>query len=152
MPKTPNPRTAAWPVAALNRRGILAAFCAVFVVYSATVYTAGTETPEPGRLTRHVKNGLALFQENNCIACHQFYGLGGYMGPDLTNVISAPGKGAGYARAFIENGTSRMPNFNFSAAEIDDLVHFMEFVDASGEYPARNPDIRWNGTVAYDGD
>ncbi len=137
---------------ALDGRGVMAAFCAVFAVYSAYVYTAGTKTPEPSALSRNVRNGLALFQENNCIACHQFYGLGGYMGPDLTNVVSAPGKGAEYARAFIENGTARMPDFNFTAAEIDDLIHFMEFVAASGRYPARDPVIRWNGTVAYDGD
>ena len=129
----------------------MAAFCVAFAIYSAYVYGAGTELPKPSAPGGHVKSGLALFQEHNCIACHQFYGLGGYMGPDLTNVISAPGKGAEYARAFIENGTERMPDFEFSAAEIDDLVHFLEFVDASGRYPARDPVIRWNGTVAHDG-
>ena len=72
--------------------------------------------------------------------------------PDLTNVVSAPDKGAEYARAFIENGTDRMPNYNFTTTEIDDLVHFLEFVAASGQYPARDPVIRWNGMVAYDGD
>lgn len=95
---------------------------------------------------------MALFQEKNCIACHQFYGLGGYMGPDLTNVISGPGKGADYAKSFIENGTSKMPNFGLSASEIDDLVRFLEFVDSSGVYPPEKPKIRWNGTVAYVGD
>ena len=130
----------------------MAVFCAAFAVYSAYVYGAGTETPRNSAFTSHVKNGFALFQEKNCVACHQFYGLGGYMGPDLTNVISRPGKGADYARAFIENGTSRMPNFGLSTAEIDDLVRFLEFVDASGVYPPRKPRIRWNGTVAYDGD
>ena len=139
-------------MAALDRRGIMVAFCAAFAVYSVYVYTAGTELPEPSAPSQHVKNGLALFQEHNCIACHQFYGLGGYMGPDLTNVVSAPDKGAEYARAFIENGTDRMPNYNFTKTEIDDLVRFLEFVAASGQYPARDPVIRWNGMVAYDGD
>ncbi len=152
MLKISNPRTGAWPVVALGKRGVMAAFCAVFAVYSANVYTAGTETPEPSMLSRNVKNGMALFQDNNCIACHQFYGLGGYMGPDLTNVVSAPDKGADYARAFIENGTDRMPNYNFTTTEIDDLVHFLDFVAASGRYPPRDPVIRWNGMVAYDGD
>ncbi len=129
----------------------MVAFCAAFAVYSVIVYTSGTEAPGPSASSQHVKNGLALFQKHNCIACHQFYGLGGYMGPDLTNVISAPGKGADYARAFIENGTVRMPDYNFTATETDDLVHFLEFVAASGQYPARNPVVRWNGLVTYDG-
>jgi nitric oxide reductase subunit C len=130
----------------------MAALCAAFAVYSVYVWTAGTELAEASAPNQQARNGQALFQEHNCIACHQFYGLGGYMGPDLTNVISAPGKGAEHARAFIANGTDRMPDFNFSAAEIDDLVQFMKFVDASGTYPAREPVISWNGTVDHDGD
>lgn len=136
----------------MNRRKIMAVFCTAFVVYSAYVYSAGTEMPGNSALTQQVKNGMALFQEKNCIACHQFYGLGGYMGPDLTNVMSGPGRGRDYARAFIENGTAKMPDFRLSESEIDDLLGFLEFVDASGVYPPGNPTIRWNGTVAYDGD
>ncbi len=135
-----------------GKRAIMAAFCAAFAVYSIFVYTTATERPESGASSPRVNNGLALFQKHNCIACHQFYGLGGYMGPDLTNVISAPGKGAEYARAFIENGTDRMPDFELNAAEVDDLVDFLKFVDTSGTYPTRAPVIRWNGTVALDDD
>ena len=35
--------------------------------------------------------GKIVFQKYNCISCHQLYGLGGYLGPDLTNVISEKG-------------------------------------------------------------
>jgi nitric oxide reductase subunit C len=132
------------------RRWIMAGFCAAFAVYSVNVYTVGTEMPGGPALTPAVQHGLALFQQSNCIACHQFYGLGGYMGPDLTNVVSAPDKGPDYARAFIENGTARMPNFGFGEAQVNDLVRFLEFVDASGAYPPKSPEINWNGTVAYD--
>ena len=94
--------------------------------------------------------GQALYQEKNCIACHQLYGLGGHMGPDLTNVISAPDKGAAYARAFIESGTEKMPDFGLDEAQVDTLVQFLEFVDSTGTYPPRQPKINWYGTVAYD--
>ena len=63
--------------------------------------------------------GRQLYQEHNCVACHQFYGLGGYMGPDLTNVIS--NRGAAYARAFMAAGTQAMPNFNLRDEELDAL-------------------------------
>jgi nitric oxide reductase subunit C len=134
------------------KRWILGSLCAAFAVYSLYVYTAGTESA-PGRpLTPSVKAGLDLFQQKNCVACHQFYGLGGYMGPDLTNVVSDPDKGGVYARSFLESGTSRMPDYGFSESEIDDLIQFLEFVDATGQYPPKQPELRWYGTVAYDAD
>jgi nitric oxide reductase subunit C len=86
----------------------------------------------------------------NCIACHQLYGLGGHMGPDLTNVVSAPDKGVDYARAFIENGSSKMPDFGLSQTQIDALVQFLKFVDSTGTYPPKHPEISWYGTVVYD--
>lgn len=136
----------------LGARHIMAVYCAAFAVYSVVVYTSGTETPRMSAFTQQVRNGMALFQKHNCIACHQFYGLGGYMGPDLTNVVSRPDKGADYARTFIENGTDKMPNFGLSPSEIGDLVKFLEYVDASGVYPPRKPRISWYGTVTLDGD
>jgi nitric oxide reductase subunit C len=96
------------------------------------------------------RHGKQLFQDNNCIACHQFYGLGGYMGPDLTNVISK--KGDVYSRAFIMSGTERMPNLGLSMEEADALVAFLGFVDQTGTYPPENYDVRWTGVVAQQDD
>ncbi len=135
---------------ASNKQKILCSFCAAFAVYSAYVWTAGTDIPQSRPLGHQVQAGLALSQEMNCIACHQWYGLGGHMGPDLTNVVSAPDKGVDYARAFIENGTSKMPDYNLSEGQVDALVQFLEFVDSSGTYPPKHPEISWYGTVAYD--
>ena len=45
--------------------------------------------------------GMNMWQNKNCQSCHQLYGLGGYMGPDLTNTASEKGKGADYMRSFI---------------------------------------------------
>lgn len=131
---------------------ILGSLCAAFAVYSLYVYTAGTESAQGRPLTPSVKAGLDLFQEKNCVACHQFYGLGGYLGPDLTNVISDPDKGGAYARSFLESGTERMPDYGFGQSEIDDLIRFLEFVDATGRYPPQQPELRWYGTVAYNAD
>lgn len=137
-------------MAAIHKRTILATLCVAFVLYTAYVYSAGTWLPVDRPLDRGTVNGMALFQEKNCVACHQFYGLGGYMGPDLTNVISAPDKGPDYARAFIESGSDRMPDFGLDEAQVDDLVRFLEFVDASGNYRPEGAEISWNGSVDYD--
>ena len=79
------------------------------VIYSGFVYTLGTENNNSVPLTEEIKQGKMLWQKKNCTACHQLYGLGGYMGPDLTNVISSKGKGEIYAEAFIRSGTNTMP-------------------------------------------
>ena len=131
---------------AINNRAIFTTLCVSFVFYSAYVYTMGTEAPHVSPMSGEARDGQALFQEKNCIACHQFYGLGGYMGPDLTNVIS--NRGAAYARAFIVAGTARMPRFELADDEVDALVAYLEFVDSSGTYPPRDVDVTWYGTVA----
>ena len=96
------------------------------------------------------RHGQQVFQDYNCIACHQFYGLGGYMGPDLTNVIS--NRGEIYARAFIASGTASMPNLGLADDEIDAVVAYLAFVDQTGTYPAKNYEIQWYGTVAQEDD
>lgn len=125
--------------------------CAIGVIYSVVAYTSGTATPLPIVHDADVASGQRLFRENNCVACHQFYGLGGYMGPDLTNVISVEGKGSDYARVFIEFGTQKMPNFQFTQTEVDQLVKFLEFVDAHGKYTPENYNFSWYGAYEEKG-
>ena len=129
---------------------IFGAMCLAFALYSARVYTGGTATTHDAPMTDAARYGQQVYQDYNCVACHQFYGLGGYMGPDLTNVIST--RGEAYSRAFISAGTAAMPNFNLSVEEVDGLIAYLAFVDTTGTYPAKNYDIRWYGTVAQEDD
>jgi len=131
--------------AGINNRAIFMTLCLAFIPYSAFVYTRGTEASHIAPMGDEARYGQALFQEHNCVACHQFYGLGGYMGPDLTNVVS--NKGSPYARAFLTSGTQRMPNFDLNETELDAIVAFLEFVDTTGRYPASEYQINWYGTV-----
>lgn len=95
---------------------------------------------------RLAADGKLLYQQHNCQVCHQIYGLGGYMGPDLTNVYSR-GKGAQYIAAFLENGTSRMPNFHLSRHDVAALTAYLETVDSSGNFPLQNYHITWYGSI-----
>jgi nitric oxide reductase subunit C len=131
------------------KRLFFGTFVLAFAVYSVMVYTA-TPNLQPQRpLTGSAAHGQQLYQEYNCVACHQFFGLGGYMGPDLTNVASE--KGTAYARAYLASGSLRMPDFNLSEAEIESLVDFLVFVDGSGQYPAEHHEIYWNGAYVESG-
>ncbi|MEW6470467.1 MAG: cytochrome c [Bacteroidota bacterium] len=120
----------------------------LFIMHSSLVFTTGTETDRGAALlSEDAVRGKLLFQEYNCIACHQIYGLGGYMGPDLTNVISAPGKGREYARAYLLSGTQRMPRFPLKPEEIGRLLAYLEYVDQTGVSPVRQFKINPYGTV-----
>lgn len=116
-----------------------------FTVYSFQIYTSGTDVNHSAPISDAARRGQHIYQEHNCVACHQFYGLGGYMGPDLTNVIST--RGEAYSRAFITAGTARMPDFGLHTEEVDALIAFLTFVDQTGTYPPTDYEVSWHGLV-----
>ncbi len=104
-----------------------------FAGYSGWVYTSATEDSEKNPvLSEQAVRGKMLFQSKNCIACHQLYGLGGYLGPDLTTVISR--KDPDYSRAIIMAGTLRMPNLKLNRDETDAVIEYLTYVDQTA-YP-----------------
>lgn len=130
------------------RRIIFWSLCGLFLVYSFFVFTSGTDRHNGAELmTEDAQEGKLAFQKYNCTACHQLYGLGGYMGPDLTNVISRQGAGELYVRAFLKGGTQRMPNFHMTEAEITQLVAYLKYVDRTGVSPVKKFETNLDGTV-----
>src|SRR5262245_44246312 len=102
-------------------------FCS-FIIYSAWVYTKGTQSPVV--MNAMENRGKILFQEYNCTACHQVFGLGGYLGPDLTHTMSLPGKEA-LCRAMLQTGSLRMPAFRLNQQETEELVAYLKFVNTA---------------------
>ncbi|MCX6297439.1 MAG: cytochrome c [Bacteroidetes bacterium] len=125
---------------------IFFALLSQFLIYSLFVYKS-IPINNVGTLSVNSQKGKLIFQKYNCIACHQLYGLGGYMGPDLTNVMNTKGKGKDYVRAFITSGTAKMPNFHIPQEEIELLVSYLEDVSKSGVSPTVDFDINKDGTV-----
>lgn len=70
-----------------------------------------------------------LYQKHNCTACHQIYGLGGYLGPDLTKVISSRAKNELVMSAMLRSGSQRMPNFNLNEIEIIEIIAYLKYID-----------------------
>ena len=117
----------------IKAKHVFTALCTAFAIYSLSIYLVPFRkhlltTPETVTGSR----GRLVWQNNNCESCHQLYGLGGYLGPDLTNVYSAKGKGPVYIKAMIHSGTNTMPSFSLSAEEETDLLQFLKITDASG--------------------
>jgi nitric oxide reductase subunit C len=103
------------------------------VVYSAVVYSKGTENSILYNQEESVMiiHGKQLFQQYNCIACHQLYGLGGYLGPELTTAYSDKTRGELYMKAFLKAGGQRMPNFHFKDDEVDAIISYLKYVDTT---------------------
>jgi nitric oxide reductase subunit C len=132
-----------------TKRVIFFSLFILFVVYSffiassVTNFNRGKEA-----LSENARSGKLLFQKYNCISCHQIYGLGGYMGPDLTNVASAEGKGEGFINGLLKYGTNRMPDFHLNDNEIKDLTAYLSYIDKTGKSPVRDFSINISGTYS----
>ncbi len=125
---------------------IFSVFIILFCFYNVLVYTS-QDSKRPVELSYEASRGQVLWQNNNCWSCHQVYGLGGYLGPDLTNVYSARYKGENYIKAFLNSGLKQMPKFNFSEDEKDALVTYLKFIDSTGYYPNYDASFEITGWV-----
>ncbi len=126
---------------------VLIVLLGVFIVYNLIIYSQKSASSAP-IMSSNAIEGEKLWQDNNCTSCHQLYGLGGYLGPDLTNVISHPQKGDAYVEAFLNSGESTMPKFNFTEEEKEKLVAFLAHVDKTGFYPNREAVFSADGWVS----
>jgi nitric oxide reductase subunit C len=113
----------------MQKRIVVAVLFCCFFIYSIVVYTVGTAIPGDKLLTEKSIAGKTLFQKHNCIACHQVYGLGGYLGPDLTASADPVAHRELYAWAIMKTGTSRMPDFHLTDYEIDCIMEYLKAID-----------------------
>lgn len=111
----------------------------LFLVYSFSIYLKPLSVYSDKKEYDKSKagDGRMVWQKYNCQTCHQLYGLGGYLGPDLTNIISQPGKGETLLRAMVKTGNKQMPAFNLSDKDLSDLIEFLKSTDASGNADPR---------------
>lgn len=112
---------------------ILCLLIIFFFGYSFLVYTKGTESTLSftNIEQQQINAGKQLYQQKNCQACHQIYGLGGYLGPELTTAYSDKNRGEPFMKALLTVGSNRMPNFHFSTKEIDELIAYLKYVDTT---------------------
>ncbi len=128
-------------------RIVLIVLLGIFVVYNVVIYQHTDSTNNNIALSSSAKRGSVLYQKNNCTACHQFYGLGGYLGPDLTNCVSNPKRGPEYIKAMLNSGVKSMPLFHFTENEANDILAFLTHVDSTGFYPNPLPAEGFAGWV-----
>ena len=105
----------------------------MFVGYSSIVYTKATQSDYilSTAEQKKVSKGKSIYQQYNCQSCHQVYGLGGYLGPDLTNAWSDPARGENTIRALLQSGGNRMPDFKFNQHQIESLTAYLKYIDGT---------------------
>ncbi len=117
----------------------------LYVAYTFAIWFFPTQSPVhvsaiPAEGQQQVINraytGREVWLNYACQTCHSIYGLGGHLGPDLTNTASE-GMGA-YIRIVVREGRLGMPAFNLTERELDDLMAYLEMINASGHYPPRS--------------
>ncbi|MDP1762683.1 MAG: cytochrome c [Sediminibacterium sp.] len=126
-----------------NKIMIAASLVAIFLCY--TFYIYASLPIKNFTANEAVSKGKRVWQEKNCGACHQIYGLGGYLGPDLTNEYSL--RSTDFIKVFLNYGTPAMPNFNLSEQDINHLLAFLKSIDASGKSDPKTFTIHYNGTI-----
>ena len=66
------------------RKSLMLGLVGIFLVQTWMVYTDPVGR-EAAPLTAEASRGQEVWHRYNCQSCHQLYGFGGFLGPDLTN-------------------------------------------------------------------
>ena len=116
-----------------RRRPFAMALAAVVVVgvvgltyVGASATPAGVvKIPPTDGMTDPQLRGLAVFNAQGCIACHQIHGVGGHTGPDLSRA-GFRWEEADIRRQIVTPKDEKMPAYpGLSQEELDDLVTYM---------------------------
>lgn len=125
---------------------LLVTLVTTYLMYTGYMYT---KLPELVKESPEAAQGKLIWQKYNCNGCHQFYGQGGFLGPDLTNVMSR--RDTAYVRALITYGSYNMPNLHVTAQEANHLIAFLQAVNATGNADLRSFKIQQNGSIQQTG-
>lgn len=124
---------------------IFFALVILFLLYSFNIYIQPSTLSNSNNST-NFSNGKLVWQKYNCQSCHQLYGLGGYLGPDLTNEMSKP-NAEKIVEIILKNGIGIMPAFNLSIDEEAILISFLKAVNKTGNADPRSFKSNNNGTI-----
>jgi nitric oxide reductase subunit C len=117
------------------KKAMMGTLVACFMCQTYLVYSDGdTDVQLEGEALR----GAEVWHEEGCQTCHQLYGFGGFLGPDLTNSASNLGAGFDERLAFVlESGPGQMPAFELEEGDAAALGAFLRAMDETGVGVAR---------------
>ena len=105
------------------KKALLAVLSACFVLQTGLVYSDEVDIT----LSDEAVEGRRLFHQNSCQVCHQLWGQGGFLGPDLTNAGSRVDETR--LSSLLTVGSGQMPAMHFTDAEIAAMRAFLVEID-----------------------
>ncbi len=108
---------------------------------SLAVFTDKGVTGEAAKLSPAGIEGQVAWRQHNCVVCHQFFGMGGFLGPDLTNVVDRIGPET--VAWVLRNGRGSMPALDLSEKEIETLITYLSEMNQTGKFPPNDWPPRW---------
>jgi nitric oxide reductase subunit C len=117
-----------------HRKAMMASLLLAFAGQSALVYADDTADAQP-RLDELALEGRRIWLDNNCQVCHQLYGFGGFLGPDLTNVAARIDRTR--LETMLTVGSGQMPAWGFDEQQIDAVEAFLRALNGTGIGQAR---------------
>ncbi len=112
--------------------------CGLYLSFSFSLYIVPQERDLSLSESPQLAQGKLVWQKYNCQSCHQLYGLGGYLGPDLSLICSDSIKGPALVSAIVRSGNPKMPAFNLTDNELSQLVTFLTSIAKTGGSQAQN--------------
>ena len=88
---------------------MLCVLVACFAVQTGLVYSDDVDL----QLSQQAIEGRRLFHEKACQVCHQLWGQGGFLGPDLTNSASRVDETR--LASLLSVGSGQMPALHFDS-------------------------------------
>ncbi len=132
----------------VRKKLLLAGLVLCFGVQTGLVYTDSRNTP----LSEEALAGRELWQGYACQTCHQLYGQGGFLGPDLTNAASRVDSTR--LVSLLRVGSGQMPPLAFSDEEAAAMAAFLREMDrpeiGRGELRLGNPGERAGAQAAFE--
>ncbi|MCG8467267.1 MAG: cytochrome c [Gemmatimonadetes bacterium] len=107
----------------LWKKTLVAALVLCFGIQTGLVYSDTRSEP----LSDAALAGRASWHRHACQTCHQLYGQGGFLGPDLTNAASRVDSTR--LVSLLTVGSGQMPPFEMGLDEIAHLAAFLEEID-----------------------
>jgi len=125
--QAPHEETTRW----CGRQVCLAGLVALYVLVSAVAYTDFPHREPLAPLTEQEREGLGVWRRYNCQACHQLYGFGGFLGPDLTNRVVDTSEDGGLG-SILRAGLGKMPALGLDRSEQAAVLEFLRAMNRTG--------------------
>lgn len=111
------------------RKILLFSLLVAFAIQTYFVYEDKTALQQ-APLSFKAREGQKTWLAHNCQSCHQIYGFGGFLGPDLTNAAQrlTPQR----LESVLTLGSPQMPAYHFSKEEQESLLSFFQELDKTG--------------------